>query len=37
MENIKDAIPLHLEERVESGEDIPKTEEISITLMEVSI
>ncbi len=37
MENIKDAIRLHLEDRIEIEEDIPKTEEISITLMEVSI
>jgi len=37
MENIKDAIRLHIEDRIESGEDIPQAESVSLTLMEVAI
>ncbi len=37
MDNIKDAIHLHVEDRLESGEDIPQAESISLTLMEVAI
>lgn len=35
--NIKDAIRLHLEDRIQNGEDIPGTETISLTLMEITI
>jgi predicted RNase H-like HicB family nuclease len=35
MENIKDAIKLHVEDRIESGEDIQQSESVSLTLMEV--
>jgi len=37
MENIKDAIRLHIEDRIESGEEIPQAESISLTLMEVAV
>ncbi|MEO5358594.1 MAG: type II toxin-antitoxin system HicB family antitoxin [Nitrospirae bacterium YQR-1] len=37
MENIKDAIRLHIEDRTESGEEIPQTESISLTMMEVAV
>jgi predicted RNase H-like HicB family nuclease len=37
LDNIKDAIRLHVEDRLESGEDIPQAESISLTLMEVAI
>lgn len=37
LENIKDAIRLHIEDRVESGEDIPQSESVSLTLMEVAV
>jgi predicted RNase H-like HicB family nuclease len=37
MENIKDAIRLHIEDRIESGEDIPQAESVSLTLMEVAV
>ncbi|MBI5634930.1 MAG: type II toxin-antitoxin system HicB family antitoxin [Nitrospirae bacterium] len=37
LENIKDAIHLHLEDRIESGEEIPRTESVSLTMMEVAV
>ncbi len=37
LENIKDAIRLHLEDRIENGEDIPKIESISLTSLEVEV
>lgn len=37
LENIKDAIHLHIEDRIESGEDIPQSESVSLTLMEVAV
>mgnify|MGYP000751887666 FL=1 len=37
MENIQDAIKLHVEDRIESGEDIHQSESVSLTLMEVSV
>ena len=37
LENIKDAIRLHIEDRIESGEDIPQSESVSLTLMEVAV
>lgn len=36
-ENIKDAIHLHLEDRIESGEEIHQSESVSLTLMEVAV
>jgi predicted RNase H-like HicB family nuclease len=37
MENIKDAIRLHLEDRLESNESIPEIESISLTSLEVEV
>jgi predicted RNase H-like HicB family nuclease len=37
LENIKDAIRLHIEDRIESGEDIPQSESVSLTLMEIAV
>ncbi|MBZ0190867.1 MAG: hypothetical protein K8F34_04150 [Candidatus Kuenenia stuttgartiensis] len=37
MENIKDAIRLHIEDRIASGEDIQQSDSVSLTLMEVSV
>ncbi len=37
MENIKDAIRLHVEDRIENGEDIEQSESVSLTLMEVAV
>lgn len=37
LENIKDAIRLHIEDRIESGEGIPQTESVSLTMMEVAV
>ena len=37
LENIKDAIRLHIEDRIESGEDIPQAESVSLTMMEVAV
>jgi predicted RNase H-like HicB family nuclease len=36
-ENIKDAIRLHIEDRIENGEDIPQSESVSLTLMEIAV
>jgi len=35
--NIKDAIRLHIEDRIESSEDIPQFESVSLTMMEVAV
>lgn len=37
LENIRDAIRLHIEDRIESGEDIPQSESVSLTLLEVAV
>ncbi|KWT95134.1 hypothetical protein ASN18_0062 [Candidatus Magnetominusculus xianensis] len=37
MENIKDAIRLHIEDRVENGEEIPQPDSVSLTLMEIAV
>ena len=37
LENIKDAMRLHVEDKIESNEDIPQSESVSLTLMEVSV
>jgi len=37
LDNIKDAIHHHVEDRLESGEDIPQAESVSLTLMKVAI
>lgn len=36
-ENIKDAIRLHIEDRIENGEEIPQAESVSLPLMEVAV
>jgi len=37
LKNIKDAIRLHVEDRIESGEEIPQAELVSLTVMEVAV
>lgn len=37
LEHIKDAIRLHIEDRIENGEEIPQTESVSLTLLEVAV
>ena len=37
LENIRDAIRLHVEDRIESGEEIPQPESVSLTSLEVAI
>jgi len=37
LENIKDAIRLHVEDRTEEGEEIPQPESVSLTSMEVAV
>ena len=35
--NIKDAIHLHIEDRLESSEEIPQPESVSLTIMEAAV
>ena len=35
--NIKDAIRLHLEDRIASGEEVPQAESVSLTTLEVAV
>jgi predicted RNase H-like HicB family nuclease len=37
LENIEDAIRLHVEDRLESGEELPHVESISLTSLEVAV
>lgn len=37
IENIKDAISLNVEDRIENGEEIPQPETVSLTLMELAV
>ena len=37
LENIRDAIRLHVIDRLESGEEVPQAEEISLTSLEVAV
>lgn len=37
LENIKDAIRLHIEDRIEEGEEIPHIDAISLTSVEVAV
>lgn len=37
MENVRDAIRLHVQDRIENGEDIPAFESITLTSLEVSV
>ena len=37
LENIKDAIRLHVEDRLKSGEELPHVDSISLTSLEVAV
>jgi predicted RNase H-like HicB family nuclease len=37
LENIKDAIRLHVEDKIESGEEISQAESVSLTSLEVAV
>jgi predicted RNase H-like HicB family nuclease len=37
LENIKDAIRLHIKDKIENGEEIPQSDSVSLTLMEVAV
>ena len=37
LENIRDAVRLHIEDRIESGEKIPQSESASLTSLEVAV
>jgi predicted RNase H-like HicB family nuclease len=37
IENIKDAISLHVEDRIESGEEISQPQVVSLTLMDLAV
>ena len=37
LENIKDAIRLHVEDRLETSEEIPQPEAVSLTSLEVAV
>jgi len=37
IENIRDAILLHVEDRLDSGEEVPQSESISLTSLEVAV
>ena len=37
LENIKDAIRLHVEDRLEAGEEIPQPESVTLTSLEVAV
>ena len=37
IKNIKDAIHLHLEDRIESGEEVSQAESVSLTSLEVAV
>jgi predicted RNase H-like HicB family nuclease len=37
LQNLKDAIRLHVQDRIQAGEEIPQTESISLTSLEVAV
>jgi predicted RNase H-like HicB family nuclease len=37
LENIRDAISLHIEDRLDSGEEVPQSESVSLTSLEVAV
>lgn len=37
LENIKDAIRLHIEDRIQGGEEIPQADSVSLTMIEMSV
>lgn len=36
-ENIRDAIKIHLEDRLQGGEELPKTQSLSLSTVEVAV
>ena len=37
LENIRDAIRLHIADRIEGGEEVPQADSVSLTLMEIAV
>ena len=37
LERIRDAVRLHIEDRIEAGEEIPQPESVSLTSLEVAV
>ncbi|MBI5410471.1 MAG: type II toxin-antitoxin system HicB family antitoxin [Nitrospirae bacterium] len=37
LQNLKDAVRLHVEDRIQTGEEIPQPESISLTSLEVAV
>lgn len=37
IENIRDAISLHIEDRLQAGEEIPRAEQVSLVSMEIAV
>ena len=37
LDNIRDAIRLHVEDRIEAGEEIPQSDSVSLTSLEVAV
>jgi predicted RNase H-like HicB family nuclease len=37
MENVKDAIALHIADRIEAGEEIPQSDSVSLTSLEIAV
>jgi len=37
LENIREAIPLHVEDRLASGEEVPQADSVSLTSLEVTV
>ena len=37
LENIKDAIRLHVNDRLDSGEEVPQSQSVSLTSLEVAV
>jgi predicted RNase H-like HicB family nuclease len=37
LQNLKDAVRLHVEDRIQAGEEIPQPESISLTSLEVAV
>ncbi len=35
--NIRDAMRLHIEDRIEGGEEVPQADSVSLTLMEIAV
>lgn len=37
LDNIRDAIRLHVEDRLENGEEIPRSEAVSLTSLDIAV